>query len=383
MEKEGSATLKRTVTPKAWKTSCEFEYGPTSSYGSVSPCPAGIVGSKARPNCVSAELSGLAPDTLYHYRLVAGYAGENNVGMAGPDVCRRRAPDHRRRIALRHRFSEATISAQVNPGGLATTYDVRYGPCPEPVNRPSASGAVPRHARSDAGADSQPQVCRSICVACGPYSVSREDRGEQRDRRWAQAGWRAVFTTFSSTGPSASSLPDDRAYELVSPVTGRNVNVFVPFGIEGGLTSSGGEHGIITTRESKAAADARRRVSGRPPPTGGTGEIQLDRGDDYLATRAAGGGWSAVDVQPPGVSTESSYLAFSSDSPWGSSKPVLSWRRKLRRDTTACIRILPPKARWRLCCSPHDDPFEPHSAGIWQGLRRCFSTHVLRGRKRR
>ena len=118
----------------------------------------------------------------------------------------------------------------------------------------------------------------------------------------------------SSAGASASSLPDDRAYELVSPVTGQDTDVFVPFGMEEGLTSAYGEHGLITERVSQAAAGGDAVVyQGDPPPTGGTGEFGLDKGDDYLATRAPGGGWTAVDLQPPGAATEDSYLGFSSD----------------------------------------------------------------------
>ena len=320
LEVEGSATLNGTVDPEGVElTSCEFEYGPTSSYGSVSPCPAGIVGSKATAELpVSAELSGLAPDTLYHYRLVAGYAGENNVGYSPDQTFVAGAlPTIGGESLSGVDSSEATISAQVNPGGLATTYDVRYGPCPEPYEQtvceaapyPSSTPEVSAGAGFTAtGVQVHLRGLRAGVLYHARIAASNAIVGGPK------LGGELVFTTVSSTGPSASSLPDDRAYELVSPVTGRNVDVFVPFGMEGGLTSSGGEHGIITLRESKAAADGNAVVyQGDPPPTGGTGEFQLDRGDDYLATRAAGGGWSAVDVQPPGVRTESSYLAFSSD----------------------------------------------------------------------
>ena len=351
LEKEGSATLNGTVDPEGVElTSCEFEYGPTSSYGSVSPCPAGIVGSKATAELpVSAELSGLAPDTLYHYRLVAGYAGENNVGYSPDQTFVAGAlPTIGGESLSGIDSSEATISAQVNPGGLATTYDVRYGPCPEPyeqtvceaapypLSTPEVSAGagftatgVQVHLRGlRAGVLYHARIAASNAIVGGP-----------------KLGGELVFTTVSSTGPSASSLPDDRAYELVSPVTGRNVYVFVPFGMEGGLTSSGGEHGIITTRESKAAADGNAVVyQGDPPPTGGTGEFQLDRGDDYLATRAAGAAGARSMFSRLVLARNRVISRSPAISPWGSSKPVLSWRRKLRRDTTSCIRIRPPTA---------------------------------------
>ena len=54
-------------------TGCHFEYGTSESYegGSV-PCePSGPYGSEAD---VTAKLTGLEPETTYHYRLVASNA---------------------------------------------------------------------------------------------------------------------------------------------------------------------------------------------------------------------------------------------------------------------------------------------------------------------
>lgn len=53
---------------------CEFEYGPTTAYGAVAPCsPSPEEGTVQ--TTVGASLSGLAPRTLYHYRLIAKNAG--------------------------------------------------------------------------------------------------------------------------------------------------------------------------------------------------------------------------------------------------------------------------------------------------------------------
>ncbi|CAN5883833.1 hypothetical protein BH11VER1_BH11VER1_05640 [soil metagenome] len=69
-----SVTLNGTVNPEGYTTTARFEYGLTSGYGSgasfvLSPSN----GTSAQP--VSATLSGLLPDTLYHYRLSATNAG--------------------------------------------------------------------------------------------------------------------------------------------------------------------------------------------------------------------------------------------------------------------------------------------------------------------
>jgi ABC-type phosphate transport system substrate-binding protein len=65
-----SATLNATVNPSGETVSrCEFEYGPTVSYGSTVPCtPA--PGSGESAVAVSAALQKLSPQT-YHYRIVA------------------------------------------------------------------------------------------------------------------------------------------------------------------------------------------------------------------------------------------------------------------------------------------------------------------------
>ena len=64
-----SATLNGTVNPNARATTYHFEYGPTVAYGSSTPnvlLPAGTTAV-----AVTAALSGLAPNTTFHARLVA------------------------------------------------------------------------------------------------------------------------------------------------------------------------------------------------------------------------------------------------------------------------------------------------------------------------
>ncbi len=65
------ATLNGTVNPSGFSiATCEFEYGTTSSYGSVAPC-ASLPGSGDSPVAVTADLTGLTPGTTYYYRLRA------------------------------------------------------------------------------------------------------------------------------------------------------------------------------------------------------------------------------------------------------------------------------------------------------------------------
>jgi phospholipase C len=78
-----SATLQGTVDPDGTLVgSCRFEYGTTSSYGSSAPC-ATAPGEGTAPVAESSEVEGLAPDTTYHFRIVAANAAGSQTG---PDL---------------------------------------------------------------------------------------------------------------------------------------------------------------------------------------------------------------------------------------------------------------------------------------------------------
>ncbi len=78
---ETSATLGASLKAGFRSTTYHFEYGRTSSYGSSTPEIASI-GSDNSAHSASAVISGLSPDTVYHFRIVA----TNAVGAtAGPD----------------------------------------------------------------------------------------------------------------------------------------------------------------------------------------------------------------------------------------------------------------------------------------------------------
>ncbi len=65
------ATVQGLVTPDGRSVSeCTFEYGPTAAYGSKAGCDT-EPGGGVQPVEVAAQLTGLTPDTTYHFRLVA------------------------------------------------------------------------------------------------------------------------------------------------------------------------------------------------------------------------------------------------------------------------------------------------------------------------
>jgi hypothetical protein len=66
------ATLAGVINPHdAQLTSCTFEYGPSAAYGQSVPC-ASIPAPAGGAQIVTAVIGGLQPNTVYHYRLLAG-----------------------------------------------------------------------------------------------------------------------------------------------------------------------------------------------------------------------------------------------------------------------------------------------------------------------
>jgi hypothetical protein len=123
-----SATLNGQVDPDAAHgggavTECTFEYGTSVSYGETAPC------SPAAPYLaatdVGANVNGLLPDTLYHFRVEAANAdavhnhGEDETftTLGPPAVLTESATAG---------VTSATLRAQINPFGFGTTCEAQY-----------------------------------------------------------------------------------------------------------------------------------------------------------------------------------------------------------------------------------------------------------------
>ena len=75
-----TATLNGTVNPQGYNvTNCKFNYGTTQSYGSSINCSS-LPGAGKANVAVSANITGLAAGTTYHFQLVAANTNGENVG---------------------------------------------------------------------------------------------------------------------------------------------------------------------------------------------------------------------------------------------------------------------------------------------------------------
>ena len=125
-----AATVGGTVNPGAIAlTDCHFDYGTDDSYGHSAPCaetPAEI-GSGSDEVPVHADLSGLIPDTTYHYRLAASNANGQNQGSDRTFVTASPLPAIDQEPLAAIGQSTATLSAQINPNGDDTSCQIEYG----------------------------------------------------------------------------------------------------------------------------------------------------------------------------------------------------------------------------------------------------------------
>jgi phosphodiesterase/alkaline phosphatase D-like protein len=123
-----SASVDATVDENGGRASvCQFEYGPTTSYGSIVPCtPSPEVGTE--PMAVRAVLAGLAPNTTYHVRIVATNPGGTSTGEDQTFTTLPDTPTVLSAAASSLTQTAATLRASVNPnGGRVSACQFDYG----------------------------------------------------------------------------------------------------------------------------------------------------------------------------------------------------------------------------------------------------------------
>jgi hypothetical protein len=130
-----------------------------------------------------------------------------------------------------------------------------------------------------------------------------------------------LLLTTSTTIAQATGLPDSRVFEMVTPVENHDANMYAPEAISEELYP--GEGDTTTKLPFRAAVGGEAVAYAGEATVGGMGDTGAAEGDEYVATRAATGGWSQADVEPLGMDSEgvndltgvksTYYQAFSSD----------------------------------------------------------------------
>jgi DNA-binding beta-propeller fold protein YncE len=127
--KKDAAKLEGVVNPEGEAvTSCEFEYGTDGAFGHTAPCVPATVGSGSSPVAVSAEVSGLAVATEYHYRLVAGNTNGLNKGADETFTTPVAVEGVKTLAASEVLGTSAMLNGSLEPNGFDTHYWFEYGP---------------------------------------------------------------------------------------------------------------------------------------------------------------------------------------------------------------------------------------------------------------
>jgi sugar lactone lactonase YvrE len=258
-----AATLHGIVDPEGKQlTDCHFEWGATTAYGSSVPCvpAAASVPPDSTGHAVEAEISGLSPNTAYHFRVVAGTVeGASNgndrvltTAIGPPAIAEQKVEA----IGT----TDAILSAKVNPKGAKTTYHVEYGTTTSYGQSTTESSPI-----GFGGDDSNHHV--SVHIGGLTPGTAYHFRFVATSLAGEAEGADLAFATYPSVPPPSGScpneqfrtgfgerLPDCRAYEQATPVDKHGSNVQgkrnaeqvssngdrVTFYLTGGLPTSGG-----------------------------------------------------------------------------------------------------------------------------------------------
>jgi len=121
-----AATVNGAVNANGSSTDVTFQYGLTTGYGStVTASPSPLTGNTATP--VSAAITSLTPNTLYHYRVVGVSAGGTANGDDLTFTTLPLPPDVTTTAASSITTTAATLNGTVNANGSSTYVSFQYG----------------------------------------------------------------------------------------------------------------------------------------------------------------------------------------------------------------------------------------------------------------
>ncbi len=313
--------------PEAAPTSAEVEAGFRISWHfQCSPACPGAEGQLEADNAeheVSAEATGLLPGTKYKVSLVAENAGTS--ASAGPEefTTEANAPTISSTSFSDVTASGATLKATINPSGAETSYRFEY------------TGEADFEANGFANATKAPAPDASIGAGAGDVAVSQMISGLDPGTSYA---FRVVasntvdsaesapksFTTFATSNeglrgqfPGQGFLPDNRAWEMVSPPDKHGGSV-ATFGLRTRAAADGDAAAFVSAigfsdvQGSDAFVEYMSQRDGRPGTNGwSTHAITPRLGSLTFTTSFAG---SLSDYQGD-FSADLSHAAFRSARP--------------------------------------------------------------------
>lgn len=334
------ATVQAKINPEGEATTYIVEYisdenfkaaGDTFGAGTLKTTASASIGSDFELHTASTQLTGLFPETLYHYRFVATNASGTNIGPKA-EFKTKEPVDFGEHWTTEVGTQSATLHAEANPLGIPSTARFQYvtqaefdatgydnaEEVPAPGDDPFDLGegeAMKAVSAAIAGlADGTDYRYRLVVTnRCKPEPAPLCDFAEVE----------GTFTTFATLGPIAGCpndqlraegtgqfLSDCRGYELVSPVDKNGANIEPLFNLlnfTANLDQAADNGDSISYSAYKAFADPESA-----PYT-----------NQYLARRDTATGWQSEAISPvrtgPPLMTagtaqlDRQYQAFSAD----------------------------------------------------------------------
>ena len=283
-----TATLDAQINPFGAETTYHFEYGATESYGTSTGDKTLAAG--WGDQAASAELSGLTSGATYHYRVIATnalggpVAGADQTFTAVPAATFKTVYGVEAIYADGLTSSSATLHAEVNPLGDATTYHFEYGPTEAYGSSiPVPDGSVGEGSELVAVSQRISGLAAGTVFHFRVVASNTHGSVDSEDHTFKTASV-AVETTCANAKireeQHSTYLPDCRAYEKVSPEEKGNGDIV-----------GDGETTIAST-SGEAVAFSSRTPFGDEVGSGNSGQTQ------YVARRG-GEGWATHAVTPP------------------------------------------------------------------------------------
>ncbi len=285
-----TATLKATLNPEGHPTHYSFQYGADKTYGQQTPegsLPASFENSE-----IEALLNGLIPDTTYHFRVVASDEGDSRCPetaeectVYGPDTTftTRTAVGIEAQWATDIAAHDATLHAELDPLGAEDASwrvqygtSVGYGSQSEEFELPPTFGSLPV------------AVALSGLAPATTYHYRFLAKGEQDGATYTVPGPDRTFTT--QLAGLGFTLPDNRAWEMVSPADKHGGRIAAPEAPQGGHVQ-GAANGEALAYLSYGSLEANPQGS------------RLIEQSSELSRRGAGGAWSTADLTAPHTAT--------------------------------------------------------------------------------
>lgn len=193
-----------------------------------------------------------------------------------------------------------TLNATIDPEGTASSYRFEYGTGTSygSSTEPNNLGAVNEDIAVSAKLSDALQAGTTYHFRVVVTNTSNETTD----------GTGMTFTTYQE---GSLILPDERGYEMVTPLENENVDAYVP--TRPGYETIGEVEGYWTHKPFQVAADGDAVVYAAEPSAGDSGMTGYGQGATNMATRSLQGGWTQHPLQPARGGYEGAYQSFSND----------------------------------------------------------------------